>query len=687
MARKPEPVFVHLEPLRSPETWMWTFSSEEDRPVSVFAPDDAKADQGVLCSGDADPDNGVYCCRSVDVRPGQEIPIDWDRGRPISSRVVRAGLGVEGASVLLVPVDTSGHPLLGLRGPADLLEPARTDEEGRVRLPTVCPGEYRLEVRVEGRVFLGEDFAVSTPPAAVSADAPELRLDDFEVEDGLRLQLRVVDDLDHPVAGAEVEMAQGWGPLERRFSGSTGAGGAAGFRGLRADLGSTTIRVRHPAHDRSEIVLEILPVELEIRLRRLASVRASVQWMGGADSGPVWMRSGDRKVAKESPGLLVLDRLVPGEHRIVVGGAGRTAVAFPVRLGPGEELDLEEIRLGAAPVARFRFVEEDGKSSLGALFLGPEPAEDAELELGEEGIAALTYEGPEAPATIVSAPDRVPRAITPAEWIRALEAIPRERETISLQSGERIGVIAADEDGDPCAGCRFRIRPGGEVVRTDADGTALSGVLAPGRYLVEPELSAVVGTRRRTSFGGLSQAVELGAAGTAWVAFGDRPVALHLVWERSPDEPWRLRVLSPTGRAQLVEPRSENEAVWSWPGEVPATIFVERGPAYRDHIRLSRWVPGRPAQLTITEEQLARQAGVVHGQVRRVDGPVAEARIRLKDWDDHETAAATKTGTNGRFRLQGVPPGVYALWIDDRNHSSVRLERGRTLDLGSLLVP
>ncbi len=174
------------------------------------------------------------------------------------------GQGIAEAEVILsVPRTEDGLALAMNFGTGGGGTRAVTDEQGRFSLPAREAGRYRLRIGADG--FAPLDLA------NVDAEGGEQDLGTFQLEPGLVLGGRVVDEGGAPVAGAAVSAdplrASGWstftfgGPEVRPDSQRTDADGR--FRLPRLALGSKRLSVMHPEHPRRTFDVELKGAERE----------------------------------------------------------------------------------------------------------------------------------------------------------------------------------------------------------------------------------------------------------------------------------------------------------------------------------------------------------------------------------------------------------------------------------------
>jgi hypothetical protein len=68
------------------------------------------------------------------------------------------------------------------------------------------------------------------------------------------------------------------------------------------------------------------------------------------------------------------------------------------------------------------------------------------------------------------------------------------------------------------------------------------------------------------------------------------------------------------------------------------------------------------------------EEGVIEGYITNQNGPVAGASVEAHEVMDGETAL-TSSDSEGYYRIDGLPPGRYSLWITAANHTSVSIPR------------
>lgn len=192
------------------------------------------------------------------VDPGAAAP-RWT-GRVIND----LGVGVADAEVILtVPRDEDVLAMginLGTGGGGTR---AVTDADGRFSLPARDAGRYRLQVGADGYAPL--DLAT------LDTESGDQDLGSFQLEPGLVLSGRVVDEGGAPVVGAQVTAdalrATGWStftfgnPEEFARAERTDADGR--FQLARLELGSKRLSVQHTAHPRRTFDIELQGAERE----------------------------------------------------------------------------------------------------------------------------------------------------------------------------------------------------------------------------------------------------------------------------------------------------------------------------------------------------------------------------------------------------------------------------------------
>ncbi|MHC4377654.1 MAG: carboxypeptidase regulatory-like domain-containing protein [Planctomycetota bacterium] len=192
------------------------------------------------------------------VDPGSSAP-RWT-GRVIND----LGVGVADAEVILTLPQAEDVLGLGINvGTGGGGTRAVTDADGRFSLPARDAGRYRLQVGADG--FAPLDLAT------LDTQAGDQDLGSFQLEPGLLLSGRVVDEGGAPVVGAMVTAdalrATGWStftfgsPEELASAERTDSDGR--FQLTRLELGSKRLNVQHPEHPRRTFNIELRGTERE----------------------------------------------------------------------------------------------------------------------------------------------------------------------------------------------------------------------------------------------------------------------------------------------------------------------------------------------------------------------------------------------------------------------------------------
>lgn len=200
-----------------------------------------------------------------------------------TGRVVNElGIGVAEAEVILTVPQAESILAMGINlGTGGGGTRAVTGADGRFTLPAREAGRYRLQVGADG--FAPLDLAT------VDVEAGPQDLGSFQVEPGLVLSGRVIDEGGVPVEGAlviaDAMRATGWstfsfgGPEQLVRAARTDAEGRFDLR--RLELGSKQLRVEHSDHPRRTFNIELRGTERERHGLELAVPR------GGRIAGTV----------------------------------------------------------------------------------------------------------------------------------------------------------------------------------------------------------------------------------------------------------------------------------------------------------------------------------------------------------------------------------------------------------------
>jgi uncharacterized GH25 family protein len=193
--------------------------------------------------------------KGLEVKPGRDlagVEVVLPAGGVVTGKVVSAdGRPIPEATVAVNQPSPGGVPSF-------TAQRTTTDAGGEYRIEALSPGPHTLEARAEGYRYLVHDVEVT----------PETSTVDFQLERGLEVAGRVVDDAGNPVDGTLVSLRAGLGA---RSSASAISGGDGAFRLTGIESGTYELTaskmgyVSAPAE--TELTVAGAPVEgLEVKL-------------------------------------------------------------------------------------------------------------------------------------------------------------------------------------------------------------------------------------------------------------------------------------------------------------------------------------------------------------------------------------------------------------------------------------
>lgn len=604
----------------------------------------------------ADVADGQAALAGLDAGAAYDVRARGPKRRSPLARGVRAVAGGDGFDAVLrtepaFPVTLETEPgavvyWQGLRLPVDGLH-----------LPA---GLHRIVVDHAGRVSSAERILRVAGPVTVAVP----------LEVGLRIDGRVVDAEEHPVAGARVAAFVDGFATRRRAT--TDADGRFGLAGLRGEVVSVEVEADGFARGLSRALF--YPGEertrVEVKLRRGAAVTVKVEGAVGAQAEgvllPAWyeevleeprLRANHVPVRARGTGALRFDHLAPGRaYRVLVRVPGfrpaSTAVfeagatdAVTVRLergatiagsvkGGGAGLRVERHGPGGDAVCRTdragRFVfagldpgehvlfVKDVDERGTAIAVKPGERKDVVLEPGGERarLAGVVFDADHEPlpGVIVEASGR--RAVTGDDGAFALEELPagRQRFVVTFEPGPGCRGLVADphlplveRKVERGADVRVRLARAGRLhVRLDTGGRRL--------------------TRARLHIAGTTgvSLVRQVPRGAREVVVDDIPVGRYTVEVAAPG------VLGTGDAVVEVVPASKAPAE-------PTVLTV---------------LPGRSVRGTVVErEEIARGGGppAIH------DRPLDRGWVVLLDGHPRRALAVTPVDADGSFLLEGLP--------------------------------
>ncbi len=634
------------------------------------------------------------------------LRIVLDRGRAAAGRVVdAAGKPVAGAEVRLLPAASDD-----LRIARETTVRALTDAAGAFRIDRLSPGAFDLRARAQG-------FAptlvrrVSLPAGTAAADLGTLVL-----QRGATLDGRVVDGAGNPLAGATVQLTPPSGlsvwdlPLEGEPGGweqVTASDGAFSFAGLPPAGTTVTLRAVHPGFTVRTLSSVAVPATepVLLQLEVAASLSGTVADESGGPvaganvlisevspdaGGDAGTRSRPRSVGaavSDADGHFTVDGLTPGHFRLLAAAAGYVNTTLDnLALPDGGELSGVDVvlRQGAtvqgtvfapdgtpAPAAKV-FAVDDAGSSGTALVGRPETTSDGDGHYRLTGVA-------EGSKTLFAERSDV----RPARLALRVEPGTNTAD-LHLEAGAEIsGVVTARGTG--VSGAAVRLLPDDDAAAQSPpapqvsapDGTFRFAPVGDGRYklvvekpgytMVAPDLPVRIAGAPVT---GLEIVLDRGGAVTGRIVGLDfQDLAKVQVVATSPVRPGQAGTVGYDGayRVDGLAP-----GAWTLVATLPAN--------------------GRRAGGNVTLGQGQEEASldlefaagyVLTGRVEGGGVPVPGALVLVEGGDG--SGGDTVTAADGRFRVEGLRPGTYALTVL-QTRTGLRLNQSLNIDADRDLV-
>ncbi len=596
--------------------------------------------------------------------------------RTASGRVVDLqGRPISGAEVLLIP-SSSSESLEGVETLRRTTLKTSTDAQGRFRIDRLGQGSFDLQARARG--FLPTWVRqVAIPPGRGNADLGVISLQTGAVLDG-----RVVDPAGDPVAGASIQAAPSSGispgdlPANGQASGReavTGGDGTFSLTGFR-DGDVVTLRATREgfaARTVSRIqtpLTEPLTVELTPSARITGTVlEESGGPVAGArvvlteDSGEEPRAAGVRFAAAaevSSEGHFELVGLAPGRFQLSAVASGylpETRGGIDLKDGSGMEgIDLV-LRRGA--VVEGQVLAPDGSPVAGARVMVLDQPAETDLGLAGRPETFADGEGRYQLGGLAEGDRTVAAEHAGFRPARRRVRVQEGTTPLDLRLGrgfEVSGRVSGPEGPVPGATLRLLPREGSEgasPAASGADGAFHFEAVAEGRYRVEAETPGYASATQEIRIAGarvtgLEIRLERGGAVSGRIlGLPFQDLAQVQVVATSTDRPGQRGKAGYQGRYRV-----EGLGPGEW--KVIATL---PGRSRQAGGVVSLGEGGSEARL-----DLEFSAGfVLSGRVERGGAPIGGALVLVESGDG--SGGNTVTGPDGRFRVEGLRPGTYAL--------------------------
>jgi hypothetical protein len=699
----------------SAQVLLWTGDKAKKRWVEVtpFAPD-ARDKLVQFPEGSASvpleglPPGPAFLCAGAEGRPTRCEKVFVEAGKPLSVTTPAAGVRITGRLLIGrkpapgTKIGVVPHPLpmrrffsmpLGLDG-EKAIPYVETDAAGRFTLPQLSPGDYRLDLRPPGgRLDQAGPFTVPDPGKlrAQKKEVPEtkdkprtppvLDLGELTLDEGVRVEVAVIDSQGRPIAGAQVGAMQGTPPKVLFYQARTATQGTAELSGLDA-AAPVQVTCLAPGYVRLELRYDAAPALVRCALERLAGLEGTVvnEEDKPVAAATVAVRRSDNSTQTGKDGTFVLDSLEPGGYEITIAAPGFRAAKREVTLASQERLRLEPVRLEKAGPLNGRVIDGETEEPVaGAVLTVQYPPGSGGARSDADGLFTLR----------AAADGPLAVEVTAAGYPATPIEVPAGREdsgeplVVELLPGGRIQVTIWDEEAEaPCLGCSAGVTAlggAGEILTMDADGQALSKLLAPGLYRVSREKVQTFGAYMTVSSGDDTRTVQVEPGKTAQVSFGERRTTLTVAFFPPPPSGWALLADAASYHLRL-EPREDGTfRVRKDPGEeVPMALH------FPNQIRVE--TVRVPADFAEPELRVTLPETLVRGTLLRGEGqePLPGVRIELLAAPGRAPAGWVVTGPDGSFAVPYLRPGTYQMVADGKPLGTFELTPGAPLDLGPL---
>lgn len=647
------------------------------------------AGRWLVCAGG---DETAPACAVVSGSEEAELRLDLVDGTAVHGRCVNPdGAPAKATIGVFVPDLPAAQPsFIPLGREGDRLNfRVTTDEDGRFTIDRLAPGRWALEVTAAGgRMVQTPLFDLAPLKRAGGGGRPgrheELTLPDIVLPGGLEMLVSVTDTGGVPLEGVEVGAVEGT-PLAGAvfYRGRTDAHGRlmlAGFSGGKR----VVVTAEAKGFGRAEQQFAAPPAAIAMTLDRLAAVagRVVTAHHDVVADAHVELLGTQLRTRTDAAGAFRLADVPPGQGRIALWRPRLGAREVGVLVAAGEELDLGEVVLDPPSLAHG--VVRDAETMRPIPHASVDPAGWPPFPpVTADRHGRFTLEVPrEGPLPVrIHKEGYAPRLVT-LSAPRDLDS-NTEAEIQLARAGWLAVQVWEESTGGPCAGCRITVTgqdlPKALRLTTGPQGGAVSGELAPGKYLLYAETVRATGSvivvssgnevRRATVRPGVVTAVELGTRRVPLRIRVDPPVAAQ----------WRLRC---TGKS--------------------TDVLVSLGPQGSYLLRL---VPGERYRLALHD------GGATEVAVRDLEAPDSEGELSLRlprgstvgvltrEGVPAQNQEVTLIGSNGAqlatsvtdqvgsFILPFVPPGAYLVVSQGKVVTGVMVPTSGQVSVGTIKLP
>jgi hypothetical protein len=214
---------------------------------------------------------------------------------------------------------------------------------------------------------------------------------------------------------------------------------------------------------------------------------------------------------------------------------------------------------------------------------------------------------------------------------------------------------------------------------TDAQGEALSELLAPGQYQASPVRMRSLGPVVQVSGGDDSRMVTVEPHRTARVQFGERRQVVEVLFVPPAPAGWMLQAEAGP-RFEMLSPRPDGSfAVRKATGEaVQLSLRAAGGVQVRQAVL--------PSDFDAPVLRLDLPETSVHGTLLR-GGQAVAGGVQIVSAADGAVAATARSDEAGAFFIPHLPAGLYSVLAGSQPVRTFELPDGGAVDLGRIAVP